>query len=59
MSVEGGTEWISEAIQDGSLVVVMNGLYIQQLYPNLCSAAFVLECAKGCGKIIGSFAEST
>jgi hypothetical protein len=59
MLVEGGTEWVSEAIQDGSLVVVTDGLYIRQLYPNLCSAAFILECAKGRGKIIGSFSEST
>ncbi len=52
-------EWVSEAIQDGSLVAVMDGSYIRQLYPNLCSAAFILECAKGCGKIIGSLSEST
>ena len=26
-------------------------------YPNLCSAAFVLECSKGCGQIVGSFLE--
>ncbi len=59
MSVEGGTEWVSGAIQDRFLVAVMDGLYISQLYPTLCLAAFVLECAKGCGKIIGSFSEST
>ncbi len=59
MPVEGGTEWVSEAMQDGSLVAVTDGSYIRQLYPNLCSAAFILECAKGRGKIIGSFSEST
>jgi hypothetical protein len=59
MLVEGGMEWISEAIQDGSLVAVTGGSYIRQLYPNLCSAAFILECAKGRRKIIGSFSEST
>jgi hypothetical protein len=58
ISVEGGTEWISEAIQDGSLVTVMHGLYIRQLYLNLYSAAFVFECTNGGRKIIGSFAES-
>jgi hypothetical protein len=45
--------------QDGSLVAVKDGSYIRQLHPNLCTAAFVLECAKGCGKFIGSFSEST
>jgi hypothetical protein len=59
MRVEGGMEWISEAIQDGSLVAVTDGSYIRQLHPNLCLAAFVLECAKGHRKIIRSFSEST
>jgi hypothetical protein len=58
MLVEGGMEWVYEAIQDGSLVAVLDGLYIRQLYPNLCSAAFIL-CAKRRRKIIGSFSEST
>jgi hypothetical protein len=58
MLVEGGMEWVSEAIHDGSLVAVTDGSYIRHLYPNLCSAAFILECAKGCRKIIGSFSES-
>ncbi len=52
-------EWILEAIQDSSLVAITDGLYIRQLHPNLCLAAFVLECTKGQRKIIGSFSEST
>jgi hypothetical protein len=59
MRVEGEKEWISEAIQDGSLVAVTDGSYTRQLHPDLCLAAFVLECAKGRGKSIGSFSEST
>jgi hypothetical protein len=55
MSVSGGTEWIQHSINDGSLVAVTDGLYIRELYPNLCSAAFVLECSKGQGWIVGSF----
>jgi hypothetical protein len=51
--------WISKAIQDGSLVAVRDGSYIRQLHPNLCLVAFVLECAKGRGKITRSFSEST
>jgi hypothetical protein len=57
MSVSGGTVWIQHSINDGSLVAVTDGLYIRELYPNLCSAAFVLECSKGQGRIVGSFSE--
>ena len=38
-------------------MAVTDGSYIRELYPNLCSAAFVLECAKGRGQIVGSFSE--
>jgi hypothetical protein len=59
ISIECGTHWISAAVQDGSLVVVTDGSYIKCLYPHLCLATFVLECAKGRGQIIRSFAEAT
>jgi hypothetical protein len=59
MLIEGGTEWGANAIQDRLLVAVTDGSYIQQLYPHLCSAAFVLKCANGRGRIIGSFSESS
>jgi hypothetical protein len=36
----------------------MNGSYFCKLYPNLCSAAFVLECSKGCSCVVGSFFEA-
>jgi hypothetical protein len=57
MTVSGGTEWIRHSINDGSLVAVTDGSYIRKLYPNLCSAAFVLECSKGRGRIVGSLSE--
>ncbi len=59
MLVEGGTEWVAEAIRDRLLVAVTDGPYICQLYPHLCSVAFVLECANGRGRIIRSFSESS
>jgi hypothetical protein len=34
MSVEGGTDWIAQAITDGSLVAIMDGSYIRQIYPH-------------------------
>ncbi len=58
MSMSGGTEWIHQSILDGSLVAVTDGSYTRELYPHLCSAAFVLECRKGQGWVIGLFSES-
>ena len=55
--MSGGTEWIQHSIIDKTLVAVTDGSYIRELYPNLCSAAFVIECAKGRGRIAGSFLE--
>jgi hypothetical protein len=59
LSLEGGSYWLPAAIQDNSLVAVADGLYIRQMYPDLCAAAFVLECKKGRGKIIRSFSEES
>jgi hypothetical protein len=33
-------------------MVVMDELHIQQIYPNLCLAAFILEWANGYGKLL-------
>jgi hypothetical protein len=57
MSVYGGVAWLDLAISTGTLVAVTDGSYIRELYPNLCSAAFVLECSKRCGRVVGSFLE--
>jgi hypothetical protein len=54
----GGCDWLHEAIKDGSLIAVTDGSYIRKQYPNLCSAAFVFECNKGRGRLIGSFSKS-
>jgi hypothetical protein len=58
MIVHGGVEWLEHAIAEGTLVMVMDGLYIRELYPNLCSTAFVLECSSGRGRVCGSFLET-
>ncbi len=36
-----------------------DGSYIKELYPELCAAAFVLECTKGRGRMAGAFAEAS
>ena len=59
MKVVGRTEWLWESIEANFLVAVTDGLFIKQVYPDLCSACFVLECTQGRGKLIGSFAKKS
>jgi hypothetical protein len=59
LRVTGGTDWIAQAIADNSLVAVTDVSYIKEHYPELCSAAFVLECTKGWGRLAGAFAEAS
>jgi hypothetical protein len=58
MTVTAGVTWVHKSIAQGTLVAVMDGSYIQELFPNLCLAAFVLECSHERGRIFGSFSES-
>jgi hypothetical protein len=53
----GDDNWLLEAIRDGTCIAVTDGSYIRELYPDMSSCAFVLECTKGRGRIFGSFAE--
>jgi hypothetical protein len=59
LRLTGEHGWINEAISDGSLLAVTDGSFLREHYPNLCSAAFVLECTMGRGRMIGSFSESS
>jgi hypothetical protein len=45
--LSGDTSWIAEAIADNTCVMVTDGSYMKEVYPNLNSAAFVFECSKG------------
>ena len=40
-------------------MVVTNGSYIKEHWPELCSAAFVLEDSKGWGQLAGAFTEAS
>jgi hypothetical protein len=51
--------WIAAAIQDNSLLAITDGSYMKELYPNINSTAFILECKKGQGRLMGSFVEYT
>jgi hypothetical protein len=58
MSITGRVTWLEKSIADSTLMAVKDGLCIRELFPNLCSAVFVLECSKGQGRIIGAFSEA-
>ncbi len=59
LQITGDIGWIAEAIADNTLLAITEGSYMKELYPHLNSAAFVLECAKGRGRIMGLFTEHT
>jgi hypothetical protein len=54
---EGDDNWIAESIRQGSCMAVTDGSYKKNLYPDIHSAAFVLECKNKSGQIWGSFPE--
>ena len=55
MKVLGGTDWLLQAIVGETLITVTDGSYICEHYPELCSAAFILECTQGRGRVTGAF----
>jgi len=59
LKVTGGTDWVAQAIADNSLVGLTDVSYIKELFPDLCSTAFVLECTQGWGRLVGAFAEES
>jgi hypothetical protein len=59
LSITGDFDWIAASIADNSCIAVTDGAYTKELNPYLNSAAFVLECSKGRGRLTGSFVEQT
>ena len=55
----GDDDWMAQAIANHSLVAVTDGSYIKEIYPDLCSAAYIMECTQGRGRIVGSFPEKS
>ena len=41
--------WLKTAIERRTLVAVPDGSYMWEMHPNICSAAFILECMEGSG----------
>ena len=59
LRILGNDGWLERAIERRTMVVVTDGSYMREMYPNVCSAAFILECREGSGQIMGSFAEAS
>ena len=53
LRIFGEENWLEGAILDGTCLAVTNGSYMKELYPDLCSVAFVLEFSNGRGGILG------
>jgi hypothetical protein len=59
LSITGDLDWIAASIADNSCIAVTDGSYMKEMYPYLNSAAFVLQCSKGRGRLTGSFVGQT
>ena len=53
----GDNSWLAEAIVEESCIAVTNGSYMADLYPHIHSAALVIECKRGRGRLWCSFPE--
>jgi hypothetical protein len=51
--------WLKEAIEENTLVAVTDGSYMKEIYPDMNSCAFILECSRGRGRMSGAFSEQT
>ena len=58
MVLIGKDNWIEKSISNSSCVSVTNGSYMRELYPNVCSTAFIFECTYGTGRLIISLPET-
>ena len=59
LRLTGNDNWLLDAIREGTCIAVTDGSYIRELYPDMCSCAFVLECTEGRGRVFGSFPEQS
>jgi hypothetical protein len=55
----GDGDWLAVAIADGTCIAVTDGLYMKDLYPHIQSAAVVLECTRGRGRLWCSFSKAS
>lgn len=55
----GEDNWLEDSIRADNCMAVTDGLYIKELYLDVCSAAFVFECTVGRGVVVGLFEEQS
>jgi hypothetical protein len=55
----GNEGWLAVAIAEGTCIAVADGSYMKDLYPTISSAAVILECTKGRGRVWCSFPEAS
>ena len=55
----GNDSWLKEAIQDGTLLAVTDGSFMSKRISQVNSCAFILECTRGRGRIVGHYPEHT
>ena len=53
----GNDLWLQEAIRDGTLLAVTDGSFMSKRLSQVNSCAFILECTRGRGRIIGHYPE--
>lgn len=49
--------WLIDLIREGTCIAVTDGSYIWEIYPDLCSCAFVFKGTEGRGRMFGYFPE--
>ncbi len=59
LSWVGEDDWVKDAIRDNLCIAVTDGSYMKHLFPSMHSAALVLECSKGQGRLWCSFTEQS
>ena len=59
LTIVGDEDWLFQSIEAGSCYAVTDGSFIREHFPDLCSAAFILECQGGRGRIVGAFPEAS
>ena len=53
----GNDSWLKDAIRDGTLLAVTDGSFMSKRLSQVNSCAFILECTRGRGRIIGHYPE--
>ncbi len=44
LQITGDVNWLAAAVTAGSVLAVTDGSYMEDVYPDICSAAFIFEC---------------